>query len=157
VDEQDHRADFIAEPSRGSRPRPAQHPRGSAGVVAELVAVVARALDREVAQHRLPLAPGPLTGHLAHADDAPLPPEADGAHAAVDERREHVHRVVVGFEHGWALAPLPAYCTNGQRDNPRARRGSSAAPPPAPEPPPRPPSPAPGTRRARARAPAPRR
>src|SRR5262245_24550604 len=86
--------------SAGSHPRATQHPRRPAGVVAELVAVVAGALHREVAQHRLPLAPGPLTGHPAHAHHPPLPAEPDRAHGAVHERGEHVHRIVQRFEHG---------------------------------------------------------
>src|SRR5262245_50269549 len=88
-----------------ARPGAAQDPRGPAGVVAELVAVVPGSLHGEVAEHGLALAPGPLARHAAHADDTPLPAEADGAHGAVHERGEHVHRIVVGFEHGQAVAP----------------------------------------------------
>src|SRR5262245_3801068 len=81
-------------------PGPAQDPRWPARVVAELVAVVARALDREVAEHGLPLAPRPLTRDAAHAHHPPLPAEADGTNGTVYERGQHVHGIVQGFEHG---------------------------------------------------------
>src|SRR5262245_45244321 len=71
---------ITAASSAGPHPGAAQHPRGTTGVVAKLVAVVARALDGEVAQHRLPLAPRPLAGHPPHAHDLALPAEPDRAH-----------------------------------------------------------------------------
>src|ERR1043166_2868601 len=93
--------------SAGPGPGPRQHPRRAPRVVAELVAVVPGALDGEVAEHGLALPPRPLTGHPAHADDPPLPAEADGAHGTVHERGQHVDGVVQGFEHvGSRLAPL---------------------------------------------------
>src|SRR5439155_10123595 len=85
-----------------SRPGPCacEHPRRPACVVAQLVAVVPGTLHGEVAQQRLAFAPGPLARDLPHADDAPLPAEADGAHGTVHERGLHVHGIVEGFDHG---------------------------------------------------------
>src|ERR1043166_9238715 len=101
--------------SAGPGPRPRQHPRGTPRVVAELVAVVLGAVAGEVADPVLPPPRRPLTGDAAHADDPPLPAEADGAHGTVHERGQHVDRVVQGFEHGCSrLAPGRDYCTDGQ-------------------------------------------
>src|SRR5436189_3199664 len=99
--------------SPAARPGPCarEDPARPARVVAQLVALPGGALDREVAQHRLPFAAAPLPGHLAHPDDSPLPPKTQRLDAAFQKRSDHVDRIAQRFEHVEYRAPPAAYCT----------------------------------------------
>src|SRR5258705_13715602 len=91
-----------------SGPGAAQHPAWSARVIVKLVGLRSSTLHREALHERLSFAPRPAPGHLAHPDDPSLPSEAQWTHGTVDERRQHVHRIVERFEHelGWAPRTL---------------------------------------------------
>src|SRR5213596_1528192 len=88
-------------------PRPAQRPAGDPRVVTELVGFRPAPFDREVLEQALPLATAPFPGYLADPNHAALPAESQGLDTPLDERREHVHRIIEGLEHWLRTFPGP--------------------------------------------------